>query len=89
MPAIRLECRRVFVAPSVLLALVATALCCVSSGILLAALIRLLIRRYAEMRGSVMGLNPARLNVGMMVGASVGGPRSGSAATADWRPCSH
>ncbi|MDP8923064.1 MAG: MFS transporter, partial [Chloroflexota bacterium] len=63
----------VFIAPTVPLALLATALFCVSSGIMLAALISLLIRRYAALRGAVMGLNAAGLNVGTIVGAAAAG----------------
>lgn len=63
----------VFISPTVPLALASTALFCVASGVMLAALMSLLIRRYAPIRGSVMGLNAVGLNVGLIAGASVAG----------------
>jgi len=62
-----------YLAPTVPLALAATVAFCVTSGATQAALSSLLIRRYAPIRGAVMGLNSAGMNVGMIAGATLAG----------------
>lgn len=62
-----------YLAPTVPLALTATVAFCVTSGATQAALSSLLIRRYAPIRGAVMGLNSAGTNVGMIAGATLAG----------------
>jgi len=63
----------VFISPTFPLALCATVAFCVVWGASQAALISVLIRRYAEVRGAVMGLNAVGHNAGMIAGASIAG----------------
>jgi predicted MFS family arabinose efflux permease len=67
----------VFVSPTVSLALAATVAFCIALGASQATLLSVLVRRYAEIRGSVMGLNAAGVNVGMIAGASIAGASLG------------
>jgi predicted MFS family arabinose efflux permease len=64
-----------YVAPTFLLAMAANVLFAAVSGASIAALVSILMRRYTDLRGAVMGLNAAAMNVGTVVGtamASVG-----------------
>jgi len=63
----------VFVSPTVALAISVTVAFAVGLGASQAALDSVLVRRYVEVRGAVMGLNAAGVNVGMIGGASVAG----------------
>ena len=63
----------VFIAPTVPLALAATAAFCIATGVATATVVSLLIRRYSAQRGAVMGLNTVGLNVGTFAGASLAG----------------
>jgi MFS transporter, DHA1 family, inner membrane transport protein len=62
-----------FVAPSVPLAIIATTVYAVIQGVLVAALVSLLVRRYMSLRGPVMALNGVGQNVGTVVGTAVAG----------------
>ena len=62
-----------FVAPSVLLAIVACTIYALVQGVLMATLVSLLVRRYLALRGPVMALNGVGQNVGTVVGTAVAG----------------
>ena len=62
-----------FVAPSVSLAIVASTIYAAVQGVLMAALISLLVRRYQTLRGPVMALNGVSQNVGTIVGTAAAG----------------
>jgi MFS family permease len=65
----------VYIVPSLSLALASTVAFCVGVGTGIAALVSVLMSRYAPLRGAVMGLNAAGQNVGIVSGtalASVG-----------------
>ena len=59
--------------PSLPLAMVVAGLTAGTHGATIAATISLLVRRYAPLRGAVLGLNAAGLNLGLFAGASLGG----------------
>jgi predicted MFS family arabinose efflux permease len=67
----------VFVSPTVPLAIGVTVAFAVGAGASQAALDSVLVRRYVDVRGAVMGLNAAGVNVGMIGGASVAGASLG------------
>ena len=62
-----------FLAQSALLAIVAITVYAVVHGLMTAALVSLLLRRYLSLRGPVMALNAVGPNVGTVVGAAVAG----------------
>jgi predicted MFS family arabinose efflux permease len=61
----------IYLAPDLLSALVACLIFCLDVGIGMAALIAVLMARYAHLRGAVMGLNATGQNVGIVVGTSI------------------
>jgi len=62
-----------FLAPSVALAVAACTIYAIVQGVLVAALVSLLVRRYLELRGPVMALNGVGQNVGTVIGTAVAG----------------
>ena len=62
-----------FLAPSPLLAIVATTVYAVFHGMLVASQVSLLVRRYMSLRGPVMALNGVGQNIGTVVGTAVAG----------------
>jgi predicted MFS family arabinose efflux permease len=62
-----------FVAPTVLLAIVASTIYALVQGVLVATLVSLLVRRYMALRGPVMALNGVGQNIGTVVGTAVAG----------------
>ena len=62
-----------FLAPSAPLAIVAITVYAVVHGVVTAALVSLLVRRYLSLRGPVMALNGVGQNIGTVVGAGVAG----------------
>ena len=63
----------VYVAPSLLLALLSDLLYACAVGTSMAALVSVLMRRYATLRGPVMSLNMAGNNAGTVIGTAVAG----------------
>jgi MFS transporter, DHA1 family, inner membrane transport protein len=61
----------VYVVPSIPLALASTVAFCVGVGTGIAALVSVLMSRYAPLRGAVMGLNAVGQNVGVVIGAAL------------------
>lgn len=62
-----------YLAPTVWLATIMLIAVSAGHAICVAGIMGLLVRRYAQMRGAVMGLNVAGINLGTFVGASLGG----------------
>ena len=75
----------VFIAPTVPLALAATAAFCLATGVATATVVSLLIRRYSAQRGAVMGLNTVGLNVGTFPVPHSPALPWASAGTSGWR----
>jgi predicted MFS family arabinose efflux permease len=65
-------------APTLPLAVVAAALGAGTQGAAIAAIISLLVGRYAPLRGAVLGLNAAGSNLGLFAGAALGGVALGA-----------
>ena len=63
----------IYLAPTLALAMAACIAFCLNVGVGIAAIISVLMARYAEMRGAVMGLNAAGQNVGIMIGTGLAG----------------
>jgi predicted MFS family arabinose efflux permease len=61
----------IYLASDLLSALVACIVFCLDVGVGIAALIAVLMARYAHLRGAVMGLNATGQNVGIVVGTSI------------------
>jgi MFS transporter, DHA1 family, inner membrane transport protein len=61
----------IYLAPDLPSALVACIVFCLNVGVGIAALIAVLMARYAHLRGAVMGLNATGQNVGIVVGTSI------------------
>lgn len=61
------------VVPTLPLAMVTAALAAGAHGAAVAATISLLVGRYAPVRGAILGLNAAGFNLGLFVGAALGG----------------
>jgi predicted MFS family arabinose efflux permease len=62
-----------YVAPSLLTALLLTVAQAVAQGVALAGFVSLFIRRYPAVRGAVMGLNAAGFNLGTFAGVGLAG----------------
>jgi len=65
-------------APTLPLAAVAAALAAGTQGAATAAIVSLLVGRYAPLRGAVLGLNAAGSNLGLFAGAALGGVALGA-----------
>jgi predicted MFS family arabinose efflux permease len=61
----------IYLAPDLWSALVACIVFCLDVGVGIAALIAVLMARYAHLRGAIMGLNATGQNVGIVVGTSI------------------
>jgi predicted MFS family arabinose efflux permease len=66
------------IVPSLPLAMVVAALTAGTHGMVIAATISLLVGRYTPLRGAVLGLNAAGLNLGTFAGAALGGAALGA-----------
>jgi predicted MFS family arabinose efflux permease len=67
-----------FLVPSLPLAMVVAALTAGTHGAVIAATINLLVGRYTPLRGAILGLNAAGLNLGTFAGAALGGVALGA-----------
>lgn len=63
----------VYLAPTIPLAFAATFAFCLMVGLSIAAMVSLLLARYAALRGTMMGLNATGQNVGIVLGTGVAG----------------
>jgi hypothetical protein len=61
----------IYIAPTLLTAFVACLLFCITVGVSIATLVSVLMKRYADLRGPVMGLNASGQNVGVVFGTGV------------------
>jgi predicted MFS family arabinose efflux permease len=63
----------VYLAPALVVALLATAVLSASHAVIAAAVVTLLVRRCGELRGTALSLNAAGMSMGLFLGAAVGG----------------